>query len=275
MSEREVMSSSKRVFHVLEALNQYPNASLEQLHRHTKLPKSTLVRIMNTLIDSGYCERLGGAAGYALTERVMLLSSGLLQSSRLLRVARPLLLSFTETHKWTVILASLHKKSMILHFSSHFQSPFADHNRDYTNAKLPILNSAVGRAYLAFCEEKERDIALSLLRSSSSPVNVTAKDTKFVGDLLANIREQGYTTMATGPDDAIGIALPIFENKRACAAISMRYLRVSMSEEEALKRYLPPLKRLVKDIESGLRRFSQSNMEAISPLLLLLSFGYC
>jgi IclR family mhp operon transcriptional activator len=55
-----------------------------------------------------------------------------------------------------------------------------------------MIVSAPGRAYLAFCSDRERAAVLSRLRHSQRPGDAAAKDEAFVKRVLSATRRRGY-----------------------------------------------------------------------------------
>ena len=92
---------------LLEALNRRAVGSVEELAHDTRLPKSTVVRRLNTLVLAGYVRRLPKRGGYSLAERVLGLSWGFRSEDAVVEAARPLLAAFTVEHKWPVSKATL------------------------------------------------------------------------------------------------------------------------------------------------------------------------
>ncbi|MDR3497808.1 MAG: DNA-binding transcriptional regulator [Parvibaculum sp.] len=227
-----------RAFQILEALNQQTVTTLAALHNKTGLPKPTLVRLLDTLIAAGYVQRISRATGYSLAERVLRLSGGFRHSDRVVEASRPFLTALTAQHKWSVGLATTDGDAMIIRTGTRHESPFST-DPNYTGQRLPMLISALGRAYLAFCAEEEREAILSLLRNSSARSNAMARDEGAISRLLANIRKRGFANAIPVRNDPMrGIAVPVMENGHAVASITMRYFASMMSEDEAARRYL-------------------------------------
>ena len=67
MEEKRTVQSIARAMRVLEVLNRLGVVQVERLHRDTKLPKSTLIRILETLTECGYVIQVSRKAGYTLT----------------------------------------------------------------------------------------------------------------------------------------------------------------------------------------------------------------
>jgi IclR family mhp operon transcriptional activator len=241
-----------RAFRVLEALNLKPTTSLSTLHEATGLPKSTLVRLLDTLIAGGYVQRVSRSAGYAVSERVLQLAGGFRHADRIVEAARPFLSALTAQHKWPMAISTPDGDTMLVRTSTRAESPFsADH--DYLGKRVPMLLSAMGRAYFSFCDDTERDTLLAIMRNSRARRNAMARDERAVARLVAHIREKGYATAVSAPGEPLaGFAVPILENDRAVAAITLRYFGSAMTEAEAAQRFLEPMRMAAVAISSGL-----------------------
>ena len=241
---------------VLEALNRRPISSVDQLAAQTSLPKATIVRMLRNLADGGYAQQLPRRKGYMLGERVLNLSRGFRSRDLVVEAARPLITAFTAKHKWPVSLAMLEIDCMRVRATS--DSPFATStDRARLNRRVPLLISAHGRAYLAFCPADERTIILSLLKASPRRDDLSARDDHAVTSMMGAIRRAGYAITAPMPDEpAIGLAVPVLSGEAVLATISLRYLGRAMPEAEVVKRYLAPLRALAVAVAeaSGGRR---------------------
>jgi IclR family transcriptional regulator, mhp operon transcriptional activator len=237
-----------RALGLIEALNRKPVSALEDLAGATGLPKPTVVRLMQTLIAGGYAERLPRRRGYAPAERVRRLAEGFRDADAVVAAARPLLSAFTAEHQWPVVLATFDHGAMRVRLSTRQESPFATDD-DQISRRVPMLISAVGRAYLAFCPSAERETILALLRASPRAANRPAHDRRHVAALLRSIRRAGYASTGPVPGDrATGLAVPITQGSRVLGAMSLRYLGAALSEAEAVRRYLRPLQRTARAI---------------------------
>ncbi|ABS62457.1 regulatory protein IclR [Parvibaculum lavamentivorans DS-1] len=245
---------------VLEAMNATGKATtLAQLHEETGLPKPTLVRLLDTLISTGHVRRVSRMAGYALTERVLRLSSGFRHGDLVVEAARPFLSALTAEHKWPMGLATLDRDAMLVRLSTRQESPFAM-DPDWLNRRLAILVSALARAYIAFCPEEERRVLLTLLRNSKSKMNAPARDESYMAAMVEGIRKRGYAnTAAPRGDPAMGLAVPVMQGEHVAACINIRYIGSTMSEAEAVKRYLPALQRTAAAIAANLEERSTAS----------------
>src|SRR5690606_8542595 len=72
--KRMGIRSVQRAMNVLQELNLQPINTIARLHARTKLPKPTLVRILQTLEEAGYVENDARQGGYQVTALVTSLS---------------------------------------------------------------------------------------------------------------------------------------------------------------------------------------------------------
>lgn len=250
--KESVVEPVVRALRLLEALNQETVTTLDRLHLATGLPKPTLVRLLGTLIAAGYVHQISRRTGYSLAERVLRLADGFRHTDKVIEAARPFLYALTAQHKWPVAIATFDGDAMIVRGGTRHKSPFST-DPDYLDTRLPMLLSALGRAYLAFCPEEERKMILAMLRASPRRGDASARDKAAVARLLSTTRARGYAwpTPLRG-DPALGIAVPIMQGPNVAACMVIRYFGSAMSEEEAARRYLAPLREAAAAISVSL-----------------------
>src|SRR5512146_1252007 len=201
-----------RTLRILEELNRHAPATLAQLSDAAGLPKPTVSRLLQTLEDGGYVVRLPRRSGYALRERTLRLSSGFRYSDAVVEAARPFLSALTAQHKWPIGLATLDRDAMRVRFSTGPESPFAI-DENFVNRRVPMLLSALGRAFIAFCSEDEREKILDLLRHSLRETDRMARDARAVGRLLQSVRRAGFASAVEYPNaPAHGMAVPVLSD---------------------------------------------------------------
>ena len=235
---------------VLEALNRRLVSTVEHIAAATGLPKPTVVRILDQLVTAEFVQRMPKRRGYMLDERVQTLSVGYHSSDIVVRECRSPLSQFTAKHKWPISLATLDVDTMRIRASTVQESPFStpgDHSR--IARRVPILAAALGRAYLAFCPDDEREIILALLRASVREDDRPARDAEYVRRLFATIRRTGYAVSAPKLNDpAIGLAVPVMLGGQVIACLSVRYLGKAITEAEVARRYLAALRETASTI---------------------------
>ncbi|MDO8420546.1 MAG: DNA-binding transcriptional regulator [Parvibaculum sp.] len=241
-----------RALQVLEALNLHTVMPLAALHEATGLPKSTLVRLLDTLIAGGYVVRVSRNVGYAVTERVLQLAGGFRHADRIVEASRPFLSAMTAQHKWPMAIATPDGDVMLVRNSTRAESPFAT-DKDFLGRRVSMLLSALGRAYIAFLDAEERETLLSLMRNSRARRNAMAKDERAVARMISHIQTRGYATAVAVPGELhAGFAVPVMDQGRPIAAITLRYYGAVMTEDDAAKRFLGPMQDTAKAIAAGI-----------------------
>ena len=254
MTDGDLVRSATRVLQLLEALNHHERANLPALQASTGLPKPTLVRLLNTLIHAGYVRRLSRTEGYTLTERVLRLADGFRHADQVVAVARGYLDAFTAEHKWPATLQTHARGAMVSRYSTRDRSPL-NTDPSLINRRFPMLTTAHGRVYLAFCPTVEREMILAMLKASKKPANELAHKPKTVGGILREVREQGYCLRSrTSAERVIGFAVPVLHEGGIAATLGMRYFKSVMRPVEAVERYLAPLHQLATAVSNAMTR---------------------
>ena len=86
---RPVIEPVRRSFAILEALSRRPHGTILELTAETGLPRPTVVRLLQTLIELGYVLRISRQLGYRLTDRVLGLAQGIRFIDQLVDAAAP------------------------------------------------------------------------------------------------------------------------------------------------------------------------------------------
>ena len=227
-----------RAVQLLECLNLQPVASIAQLHQQTGIPKPSLVRLLQTLEMLGYVRRGPKAGAYLLTSKVRGLASGFHSEPRIVEVVAPLLDELTQSIKWPAALAVPDNGAAVIRYSTISNSPLALLHSSI-DMRLSLFTRALGRAYLAFCGEEEREALISLANIASNPEDAAALHRKSLDATLELIRRQGYALRdpKVRPVSKT-LALPVFDAHRVVASVGVTWFTSTMSDDEAVRRYL-------------------------------------
>jgi IclR family mhp operon transcriptional activator len=247
-----VTESVRRSFALMEALSRRRNSSIRDLTGESGLPRPTVVRLLQTLIGLGYVVRVSRQEGYRLTDRVLGLAESIRFVDHLVDAAIPHMSRFTAEHGWPLYLASLSYGAITIRHSTAPESPRAFEGAEL-NAKRPILISALGRAWLAFCSEEERR---SILRDIGG---LTRRQEIALDQQLARVRQQGVAfTRLSRPTRLHGIAVPVMQGgaqgDRVIASLTMRFPHSAMSEAEVAQRFGRRLQALARTIANDTAR---------------------
>ena len=254
--------SIERAMNVLQELNLQPINTIARLHARTKLPKPTLVRILQTLEDAGYVENDARQGGYQVTALVTSLSSGFHKGPMVVEAGRAWAIAITRKHKWPVAIALPDYDGMIVRFSTVPDSPISPFHST-VNRRLGMLTRGLGLAYLAFVDQQEFDAITDSLRKSEDPENALSHHPDDLNRLIKQIRKTGYATRSSlvEPRNSNTIAVPIIgKTGSVLATLGLTYFKSAFdSDQQAIDRFAPVLKSAASAISDDLDRLS-SNM---------------
>jgi IclR family mhp operon transcriptional activator len=178
-----------RAFAVLRTLSHLQHASIAELHRETGIPKPTIVRTLETLISEGYVVRDNFSRGYRTTSQVQALSRGFSGIPLVIEAARVAAIALTEQIKWPVSIGTIQGGSVVVNFSTAPISPYG-YPFPTLNRPFPVLDTAIGRCYISFCQEAERD------RILDAPASRGGRQSRFtrarLEQTIAEVRSRGY-----------------------------------------------------------------------------------
>jgi IclR family mhp operon transcriptional activator len=238
----------RRTFAVLEALNRRRSGTLGALVEATGLPKPTIARLLETLIALGYVSHVSRAQGYRVTDRVVLLSAGARFVHHVVDVATPDMRRFTRSSGWPLYLGTVSGSTVAIRYTTSPESPLSFEPTGYAD-RFPVLESAIGRAWLAFCPEDERRAILREIAARGGAGSEAVRQAATLRATLAEIRAQGFaTTRSTRQDRLNGLAVPILAGDHVLGCLSMRFPKSAMSEAEAAARYLAPLAAIARRV---------------------------
>ena len=234
-----------RCFAVMEALSRRPQGTIAALASETGLPRPTVVRLLQTLVELGYATRVSRDMGYRLTDKVLGLAQGIRCVDHLVDAAAPHMSAGTRAYGWPLYLGTISNRAMTIRHSTAAESPMS-FERAALQRRSPILSSALGRAWLAFCSTEERRAVLRDLG--------VRQDTRLAA-AFERIRQDGVAfTVLPRSGRLQGIGVAIRKGERVMGCLSMRFIRSAMTEEEAVRRYSAPLNALAVAIATDAER---------------------
>jgi IclR family mhp operon transcriptional activator len=152
---------------------------------------------------------------------------------------------FTRRYGWPLYLGTISERAITIRHSTAAESPMS-FERAALQKRSPILSSALGRAWLAFCSAEERR---TVLRDLGVPPDARLAVT------FARIRRDGYSfTILPRSGRLQGIGVAIRKGDRVMGCLSMRFIRSALTEAEAGARYGGPLNALAAVIADAADR---------------------
>ncbi|HEX2565692.1 MAG TPA: IclR family transcriptional regulator C-terminal domain-containing protein [Burkholderiales bacterium] len=236
----------RRTLEVLRALNVANGSTVVELHALTSISRPALYRLLEEFQAAGYIRR-DARGGFHLTHLVRCLSDGFRNEDRIAEVATPVLDDLQRRVLWPADLAVYSNHAMHLRETTRRQSPLVM-DRAQIGLRLPMLASAAGLAYVAHCDDGEREALIEALRKSDRPEDQLARDARRVAQLVRQTRADGYgsrySAAVPGLPDAAetgAIAVPVRQQARVCACLVITFFSKIMTAREAASRYLADL----------------------------------
>jgi len=243
------VESVRRALQILRALNRLRIATISTLHLETGLPKPTIVRMLDTLVLDGYVARDNMCGGYRVTRRVRQLDSGYDGVAQVLEVARPRAVDLTNRIKWPVGIGVLDGDAIAVQLWTGPISPWVSINT-LLGHRPKLVTSAMGRAYVAFCPELEREKLIAMLRNDPAQDFGTDEEADY-RTLLAQVRQRGYARRAprTEPRRNTTIAMPIRHKDAVLASMTVSFFTTSVPNNRVEAQIIEPLRETVRRIE--------------------------
>jgi IclR helix-turn-helix domain len=154
----ETIRGLERGLQVLQALQSSPISSLHDIHLATRISKPSLLRILNTLEHAGFVSRRLADGHYRISAFARM-GRKRDRYDRVAEASAPVLDRLCQKVRWPSDLMVPAGDHMERRETSQAYSPFFLHptHRNRVGQSIGWLLTGVGRAYLAFCPEKERE----------------------------------------------------------------------------------------------------------------------
>lgn len=246
-----VIHAVSRAIALLRALNRQAVSSVDMLHRHTGIPKPSIVRLLRTFEAEGLVQKTRQYGAYVLTSGVGGLACGYHGEPRVVEAAAAVADALTVEIKWPVAVGVLDADAVVVRYSTIPLSPLSFLHSSI-GMRLSLVSRAMGRAYLAFCDPAEQSALLALAARSALPEDEAAKRSDVMRAVLTEVRARGYALRDPGVRPVSQtIAVPIFEDGQVAATLGMTWFSSVHTVKVVVERHLPQL-RLAAD-QVGLR----------------------
>ncbi|MFS8980090.1 DNA-binding transcriptional regulator [Cupriavidus necator] len=241
---------------VLRALNRMESgrATAQQLAVETGLHRTTVRRLLETLVAEGFVRRSESDDTFRLTLQVRALSEGFTDDEWISTIAAPLMGELLQQVVWPSDLTTPDGDAMIIRETTHRFSPLSFH-RAMVGRRLPMLLTAAGRAYFASSPETEQENILSVLRSGAGGEGqaALAADATYIRNLIRRVREDGFSTNHgdwTEQRNISAVAVPLCAGERVLGSLNVVYLSRALKPAEAKAKFVAPLASVAARIAS-------------------------
>lgn len=239
------------------------NATTREISERTRLNRTTVKRILETLVTDGYVRYSEMHSCYSLASDVLHLSEGYTEEALLCQAASPVIRELFRKTQWSLTITTPSSATMLVRDSTHPASIISFEPSVVLRGRIPMLLTAAGRAFFAFSSQDGRSNILALIRSTSPEQASLAHDERLVGRLVESIRRDGFAINdGDWPKErrTAGIAIAVKNtNGNPVGCVSMVYMRPAANRDRVLNEYVPALMDSVSQIEAEMRKLGRAS----------------
>ena len=237
VGQQSSVRALERGLDIISLLNRHNGLTVTQVGQLTDLPRPTAFRLLRTLESLGYLFRDKQDKKYRLTVQVRTLSHGYDQEEWIPKVARPVMAALCKKILWPIALGTVHGAHMLIRDTTDEMSPFAI-RRHRGGFQIPLLSTASGTAYLAFCDPHKRDeLIIFALEEDQEALSRSGTNIDLFKRSLDAVQKDGYSCMRVVEQNHNALAFPILVNNEVFATISARFYTTAMTLQQAVERY--------------------------------------
>lgn len=229
---QEIVQSVDRSLSILEVLSDYENGlGITEISEKVKLHKSTVHRLLATLIYKGYVKQQDKDNKYKLTLKLFELGNKKIQKMDLVAVAKPYLKELVEKTNEVAHLVVTEDTEIIYVGKEESQNTIRTHST--IGDRRPLYCTAVGKSILSYMED---DKIQEIWNKSNVQklTEYTITDFDEFKEYLNKVRKNGYAV--DEQENEIGVrcvGASIFDYKgEVCGAISISGSIITFTEEK-------------------------------------------
>lgn len=224
-------TAADKTLDVLEALAEH--RSVAGISGATSLPKPTVHRILQTLVERGFARSLGRGS-YTSGPRILTLVGSHQREGDLPDQARPVLEALREETDWTVHFALLSGDEAVYAAKLEADKPYRLASR--VGMSLALHSTSVGKSVLATLPDES---VLALLKRTGMPARTERTHTdpaRLLGELTA-VRERGYAEdREENESGVVAVGAPVLDHSGAAVGGMSAVTLSSFTDEETLTR---------------------------------------
>lgn len=208
--------------------------SLGELHAATGLDRATILRILATLEQEGWVFRGLGDKRYRLSYKLHDLGTHVSIHDAIAHAAAPVLERLQKVLEWPSDISVYDGEGMSIIETSRRNTPFLV-NREVIGYRPSMLESAMGRAYFVFSDERQQRLILDRLIRKGGKNAQLAANRDYLQRLVTEVRDKGYALRdpecyslpVDAPDHFNAIAVPIMVMGDVQASLNMVWIETA------------------------------------------------
>lgn len=234
---------------VVNAIDQANGSvSLGELHQVTGIDRATILRILATLTHEGWVYRGLGDNRYRLTYRLHDLGEHVSVHDAVAQLAAPLLERLQGELFWPSDIAIFDGQGMAIIETSRRRNTIVL-NPEVVGYQPSMLKSAMGRAYLGFCDERRVKTILDKLKQKGGEEAQLAADRGYIDRMRRLVQQRGFAqrdptvfSLPTANEEACdAIAVPVIVMGDVQACLSLIWVKSAYPEEAVEERFAAKL----------------------------------
>ncbi len=221
------------------------------------------MRLLGTLATAGLVAKGDRGIGYSITSDVLALSAGFHGGPLVAEAGRPWAAELTRRLRWPAAIAVPFGGRMTISVSTAGISTVSPFHASI-GVSFSMVTRALGRAYLAWCPEEERQILLRMLAASTDPEDNVPNLERVVRTMIANTVRQGYALRdpKVEPRSSNTVAVPIMLGEAVAGTIGLSFFRSAVSHATLVGELVPALKQASREITASMERLRRSKPPA-------------
>jgi DNA-binding IclR family transcriptional regulator len=233
MSGENSVQSVDRALDIMEYLSEKKKAcGVTEISNAVGLHKSTVHRLLNTLMNRGYVEKDIDSDNYMVGKRVLMLGSSVLDRMDVRTMARPYIRRLSERTNEVVHLSILDGDEAVYIDKVESLKQSSVRMNSQIGKRVPLYCTAVGKILLSSMKEEQ---VADLLKGKDMHkfTNNTIDSVDGYIKELEKVRKVGYSTDEMEHEEGIRcIAAPIYDRKgKITASVSISGPIFHMTEE--------------------------------------------
>lgn len=244
---------------IIETLASREAMSLADIHKRTSLAKPSLLRALKTLTERGWVRRRIDDGRYQLSSKPLSVLKARKPHHPIVEIAEPHLIRLQSKIIWPSDIAIVTGLGVIEILESTRSIGPLTINAEVVGLRPSMIFSAIGRAFLANCDEPTRTSHIEAILNSGSPEEKANINSGAFTTILEQTREDGYAVREPSYwgqflDDAADIsviAIP-FATDKVDGCLNVTWVADLMTIDAAAERYLTNLKQCARNIAIGL-----------------------
>jgi len=248
----ELSNSLSKGLQILESFtqNRY-HLSLSEIQKATNIPKSSVFRLLKILTGLNYLEYDFENKKYYLGPRVLSLGFSVLQSMEVREIARPYMERLSRECNKSINLLMLDRQHMV--FIERIRVPGLRDFNISIGSRIPVYNTAAGRAVLAYLEKEKFSEAIRKIERDPSAARCIGRNGQRLVQFLNKVKREGFAINDEESTEGLrAIAVPIFSSEGVACAINLIVAPEEVSIKQLKVDYAPKVIRAGKEISGAL-----------------------